>query len=166
MRLLSIDPGNKRSGMVIWDGQRVCSSGTYPNDKLLQSVNSTLRADRAVIEQVKNYGIAVGDPVLDTVFWTGRFYQALSARGIRADRMPRKTVKMHLCGKVGGVKDANVNCELRNRYGPKPTKGRPSAVYGKHRLKGDEWAAFALAVTYWDTIIMGNKCGWGTRETI
>ena len=99
-----------------------------------------------VIEMVASYGMAVGETVFETVFWIGRFFQAYDGK---AHRLYRKDVKMHLCHSMR-AKGSNITQALRDRFGEKPTKTRPNPIFGDIKLKGHEWQAFALAVTWWD----------------
>lgn len=110
-----------------------------------------------VVEQVASYGMAVGKDVFETVFWSGRFCQAWPGEW---HRMPRKDVKMHLCGN-NAAKDSNIACALIDRFDPMRTYGKmgkgwksnPGPLYG---VSKDIWAALALAITFWDTYI--GKC--------
>ena len=104
-----------------------------------------------IIEQIKSYGMTVSDSIFDTVFWSGRFYQEWVRKlGKAGSRMPRMTVKMHICHN-SRAKDSNIRQALIDRFGKPGTKKEPGLTYG---LKADMWAAFALAVTWWDQ----NNC--------
>jgi len=156
MRILAIDPGPVQSAYVVWDGVKLEPPadefgefyGGYeilPNEELQSFlVNESHRWDYVVIEKVACYGMAVGENVFETVFWTGKFCGWMVAED--AIRMPRKDVKMHLCGSMR-AKDSNIRQALIDRFGPPGTKKAPGLTYG---LKKDLWQAFALAVTYYD----------------
>ena len=67
---------------------------------------------------------------------------------------------MHLCGHPR-AKDPNIRQALLDRFGPGRekalgTKKAPGALYG---IKGDEWAALAVAITWWDQQIDKRKAG-------
>jgi hypothetical protein len=55
----------------------------------------------------------------------------------------RRDVKMFLCGS-NRAKDGNIRQALLDLVGPQGTKKAPGPTYG---LRGDEWAALAVAVT-------------------
>ncbi len=101
-------------------------------------------------ESIESYGMAVGREVFETVWWTGRFFEAVARRGANASRLPRKAVKLHLCGSVRAP-DSNIRIALLDRFGgtelAKGTKKAPGPLFG---IKSHEWAALALAVTWWD----------------
>jgi hypothetical protein len=143
--ILAIDPGPEQSAAVWWDGERVVEAATFTNHELLNWMDGFESGDM-VIEMVASYGMAVGASVFETVFWTGRFYEAWNGK---AHRLYRKDVKMHLCGN-NAAKDSNIIQALKDRFGDKPTKKRPNPVYGDIKLSGDQWQSFALAVVWWD----------------
>ena len=147
MRLLAIDPGPTTSAYAIWDGERMLDAGKIENEAMLL-YPQIVTVDLIVCEEIKCYGMPVGKEVFDTVFWTGRLYEHFSGF-IHFAMMPRLDVKLHLCGQAR-AKDSNIICALKDRFGDKPKKGCPSPTYGDHKLKADEWQAFALAVTYYD----------------
>jgi hypothetical protein len=94
--------------------------------------------------------MAVGREVFETVFWTGRFFEAATRRGADVSWLPRKAIKVHLCGSAR-AQDSNIRVALIDRFGgserAKGTKKAPGALFG---IKAHEWAALALAVTWWD----------------
>lgn len=149
MRVLAIDPGTTESAFVIWDGERIWDKGKVDNYALLAglTVNGTFKVPPSccIIEKVASYGMAVGESVFQTVFWSGRFCQAWGSRGF-FDRIPRKDVKMHLCGSMR-AKDSNIRQALIDRFGEPGKKAKPGLTYG---LSKDTWAAFGLAVTFYD----------------
>ena len=151
MRLLAIDPGTTESAYVTWDGKEIISKAKVRNRIMLDVIDSGPIGELVVIEQVKSYGMAVGESIFETVFWSGRFAE-IASQGGKFDRMPRMDVKMHLCHSPR-AKDANITQALIDRFAPntrnkgKGVKADPGFFYG---FKSDIWAAFALAVTYYD----------------
>ena len=152
MRILAIDPGTTESGVVIWDGTHIDAFGKIDNEEMFLWLEPG-KHDVAVIEQVKSYGMSVGQSVFDTVFWAGKFYDRLThTHGIPTEMMPRMDVKMHLCHSPR-AKDTNIKQALIDRFAPntpnhgKGKKASPGFFYG---FKSDIWAAMALAVTYYD----------------
>lgn len=125
--------------------------------------------NRLVIESVECYGMPVGTDVIETCYWIGRF-----DRDETAILMPRREVKLHLCGDSRAA-DPNVRQALIDRFGGKAAlssnkcgkcKGKgwfgagrppcpkcggtpppPGPLYG---IKTHLWSALALAVTYYD----------------
>jgi len=151
MRVLAIDPGPERSGMVLFDGAKIeAKNSEYNNEELVDAFGIMLSLSEVlIIEKVECYGMAVGASVFDTVFWTGRFCQAWPGEFVR---IGRKAVKIHLCGSMR-AKDTNIRQALIDRFpatggGKRPwqgTKKQPGPLYG---VKSHCWAALALAVTY------------------
>ena len=144
MLILSIDPGPQQSAVLEWDGRTIRHHRIAPNETILCEDLQTSQADVLAVEQIKSYGMAVADSIFDTVFWSGRFVQACKLP--LWVRVPRKDIKMHLCGSMR-AKDSNIRQALIDRFGAPGTKKAPGICYG---IKKDEWAAWALAVTWWD----------------
>lgn len=145
--ILAIDPGNEMSAYVLWDGQSIKHHAKVDNGALLYTIgNGVLLCDVLVIEQIASYGMAVGESVFETVFWSGRFAQVFHAQLKPVFRLKRMEVKMHLCHS-SRAKDGNIRQALIDRLGLPGTKKNPGGTYGIH---ADEWAALAVAVTWWD----------------
>ena len=152
MKIIAIDPGPIQSAYVIWDGISTDCFNIIKNQEVLErfknDVSKTI--DILVIEKVACYGMPVGESIFETVYWSGRFSEAFNG-GVH--RLPRKDVKMHLCGSMR-AKDSNITQALVDRFAPytsnkgKGKKADPGFFYG---FKKDIWQAMALAVTYWDT---------------
>jgi hypothetical protein len=153
--LFAIDPGPEMSAFVVYDGN-LLDFGYCGNREMLHFMNRVQDESyetTLVIEQIKAMGMAVGAEVFETVFWSGRFAQAWTSRGVW-DRIGRIDVKLHLCGSAR-AKDGNVRQALIDRFSDgkgekaaKGTKKEPGPLYG---VSGDVWAALAVAVTYYDT---------------
>ena len=146
MKIIAIDPGTTESAYVIWDGGKILDMEIMPNDELLDYLWVLDYAHPLVIEQVRCYGMVIGQSTLDTVFWSGRFYEAWQQHDCYL--LPRMDVKMHLCHD-SRAKNKNIRQALIDRFEPdlKPRQ-RPKTV-----LKGvgtHLWAALALAVTFYD----------------
>ena len=142
--MIAIDPGTIQSAYVQWDGLKIESKGILENKHMLEY----LRAWKyppfpLVIEQIRCYGMPIGQTTLDTVFWSGRFWQVWD--GFKY-MMPRIEVKKHLCHN-GAAKDSNIRQALIDRFGPPGVKKEPGILYG---VKKDIWAAMAIAVTWFD----------------
>jgi len=147
----AVDPGYEQSAMVVVDTQTACPQHhvIVDNEALLTILRTTIMRTQStlVLEQMESFGKAVGREVLETVFITGRFAEAWYPRPVV--RLPRRTVKMHLCH-ANHVSDAHIRQALIDRFGATRdraigTKQHPGPLYG---IKHDEWAALALAVTF------------------
>lgn len=155
MSVIAIDPGSEESALVVFDGQKVVNAIYQPNDFVLDRLQfweiDTAKGCKGpilVIEMIASYGMPVGAEVFETCVWIGRFMQAYGPS--RVDRMPRLTVKQHLCHD-SRAKDANIRQALIDRFGGKDkaigNKKAPGPLFG---ITGDLWAALALGITYWD----------------
>jgi hypothetical protein len=141
--IIAIDPGPKQSAYVIWDGVKIYDFGIVNNwgiRTVLHDIVDTVWM--AAIEMVASYGMPVGREVFETCVWIGRFCELATEH----DFVYRKDVKMHLCQSMR-AKDSNIRQALIDRFGPPGRKKEPGLTYG---LKKDLWAAFAVAVTWWD----------------
>jgi hypothetical protein len=74
-RVLAIDPGHERSVFIRYDGVRIVDHGVEVNAVLIERL--TRDADTHVrFKAIESYGMAEGREVFETVFWTGRFFEA------------------------------------------------------------------------------------------
>jgi len=165
MRVLGLDPGPTQSALVILGDRRVLWHWIEPNMAILERVayfaaiqiggKTGLRVldDELVIEQVANMGMpAVGDSMFETARWGGRFEQAWHSEcDVEAHRLKRHEVKMHLCGNMR-AKDANIRQALIDRFGGDSAIGRKHSKGPLYGLRGDEWAALAVALTWQDKV--------------
>jgi hypothetical protein len=151
MVIYAVDPGTAQSALVIYepDIARVSHRATLPNDTLLERLAATTPETAVLaVEKIEAMGMAVGAETFATVWWAGRFHQAW--RG-RAEQVTRRDVKLHLCGSMR-AKDANIRQAILDRFGGKVAaigrKAAPGPLYG---LRGHEYAALAVALTWADT---------------
>lgn len=147
MKIIAIDPGDKQSAVVVWDGRVIHDSFILDNETisiwLSDKRNYSPTYMPVVCEMIASYGMAVGETVFETCVWIGRFWDRA---GSAFHRIKRKDVKMHLCGSMR-AKDSNIRQALIDRFGSPGTRANPGLTYG---LKKDLWAAFAVAVTWHD----------------
>lgn len=149
--VLAIDPGTTHSAWCLLDSGAPVKFGTWENETILYLLNRR-NGERLVVEMIASYGMPVGREVFETCVWIGRFLQQWKNQaGLPFELIYRRDIKLHLCNSVR-AKDANIAQALRDRFGGKGTKAKPGALYG---IKGDEWAALAVAVTYWDLSLRG-----------
>jgi hypothetical protein len=148
-RLLALDPGTSRSASIALDGRtlRPLGFGIEANDALVERLRAGCEAfDLVVIEKVESFGMAVGEEVFETVFWSGRFAEAVDPVPVR--RLGRRAVKLAICGDPR-AKDPNIRQALIDRYGGKDnaigTKAEPGPL---HAIVRDVWAALALGLAW------------------
>lgn len=151
MEVLALDPGNLRSALVALRGPHVLFTRHEENAALKDWLTCQHRegatAGRVlVIEQVASMGMAVGEEVFETVFWSGRFAEAWAGEFAR---VPRREVKLALCHHQRAT-DSNIRTALLDIYGPGKdlavgTKKNPGPLFG---FRADLWAALALGLTY------------------
>lgn len=150
-RLLALDPGTSRTAWVALDlvTRRPLGFGIDPNEELLVRLRRGGGAfDLVVIEKVESFGMAVGAEVFETVFWSGRFAEAVDPTPV--ERIGRKAVKVALCGDPR-AKDPNIRQALIDRYGGRVraigTKDSPGPLHG---VAKDVWAALAVGLAWLD----------------
>lgn len=151
MMVLGVDPGPEQSAYVVFDGLQIREAAILENTALLKQLITGIPIrwcpEVLVAEKVESFGMAVGASVFETVFWTGRFLQAWAGR---SNRLSRREVKLHLCHSARAT-DANIRQAIIDRYGGSlkaiGKKAAPGPLYG---LKSHCWAAFAVALTWFD----------------
>lgn len=151
MIVVGLDPGFRQSAYVTFDGTKVLEHDIVDNDVMLTRLETAKDGVNAkelilVVEQISMGGMIAGAEIFETCFISGRFVEMWSPR--RWDRVKRTSVKMHLCGQMR-AKDANIRQALLDRFGPNAVgvKASPGPLY---KIRSHEWAALAVAVTYWD----------------
>lgn len=156
MRVIGIDPGNTESAYCIIDREtrRPLDFGKLDNESLRRYLREELHfdeEDRAAIEMVASYGMAVGRDVFDTCRWVGRFEEILTRKLYVPPRLIyRKEEKLHICHD-SRAKDANIRRALIDRFAEhdlkngKGTKKDPDWFYG---FSNDVWAAYSVALVF------------------
>lgn len=139
-RIIGIDPGPRESAFVVWDGERVVSSGDLPNQELATYLDSA--CSPIACEWIESFGMAVGREVFETVFAVGMFSQHVD----RLRLVPRRDVKLHLC-QSPRARDGNIRQALIDRFGEVGSKKNPGPLFG---ISQHRWAALAVAVTAFD----------------
>jgi len=146
VKILAIDPGPTESAFVEIHDSVMVRKGKIPNAELIDLMRNVF-LDVVVIERIASYGMAVGEEVFETVFWSGRFAQIALLDLADVHRIPRLKVKLNLC-KDSKAKDSNIRQALIDRYGgPRATKKGGEL----HGVSKDIWAALAVGLTYLDT---------------
>ena len=148
--IIAIDPGNSASAFCTLEGDRPAGFGKEANADVLIRLRREWNPaeDLLALEMIASYGMAVGREVFETCLWIGRYIEAWEARQGKYRLVYRKEVKIFHCDTVRAT-DSNIRAALVDRYGPGKDaavgrKAAPGPLYG---IKGDEWAALAVALT-------------------
>lgn len=154
--ILAIDPGNVESAycFISEENYKPLIFDKVENQKLLEIIEEYKEfIDKAAIEMVASYGMAVGKTVFDTCVWIGRFVQKLKDLEVKDYKfIYRKDVKMNLCHSMK-AKDSNIRQALIDRFGIVGTKKEQGFFYG---FKSDIWSAYAVGITYLDKEKLGE----------
>jgi hypothetical protein len=156
----AIDPGPDTSAFVDWDGSSIINYGFFNNEDHFNSfvrdgdIGEIRFINKIFIEQIQCYGMPVGNEIFETVHWAGRLTEQYINANKCVERVPRKDVKLHLCGSCA-AKDSNVITAIADRFDPlrkfgnlgKGKKSCPGPLYG---ISKDIWQALALALTVYD----------------
>ena len=142
--ILAIDPGETESAYLFMsDRGSVFDHGKIPNRDLLILIK-TREYHRLVIEEVRSYGMAVGQSVFTTIEWIGRFHQCAFDRSLPVSKVGRKEVAIYWCCSPK-AKDSNIRARMLDVYGKPGTKRDQGNTYG---ITKDVWSALAIA-GYW-----------------
>jgi len=147
--VIGIDPGAKQSSLVVWDSvaKVITYKGILDNDHVPFCVRSAPSKSIVAIEQLRGYGLRVGNDTFDSIWWSGVFAEAAKSAGMPFYMLPRADICNHLtdnpkCGDKG-IRDA-----LIDRYGEQGSRKEPGRLYG---IKSHMWAALAAAVVAGET---------------
>ena len=149
MKILAIDPGCRESAwcefnpLAATPKLRFIAAGKEKNKDLLRKIHQfgpRLNVVMAV-EMIKSYGNVMGDEVIETCVWIGRFIQAW---GGEHELLPRKTVVTQICNNPR-AKDSNVRAALIDRFGGRGAEKKGGALAD---VKNDMWSALAVAVAF------------------
>lgn len=143
MILYAIDPGERQSGWVLFDGKTVLDSGVHDNGDMLTWIRAGQGADVLAIEMAEAWaGAKVWRQVFTTVRWAGRMQQCWRDPDAVCF-VTRAEVKRHLLGKMAG-NDGQIRQALMEAIGEPGTKRAPGPTHG---VTSHAWAALAVAVT-------------------
>lgn len=166
--ILAIDPGTTESAWVLFDSQLsvIDECGQETNLALLARLKGAsffevsparcVHVDVMAVEMIKSYGNIMGDSVIETCVWIGRFIQAWNGNyGL----LPRKTVVTTVC-RNPAAKDKNVRQALIDRFVPpagiSESERKKRFRWALSGVKNDIWSALAVAVA-WSDIGMVNS---------
>lgn len=142
-----LDPGPKQSALVgIGLSREVRFHQVWDNDDMAWYVAHCIPSEAVLAyEMVRTYGMAVGEPVFDTVFHLGRIVQAHGGPSLR---LYNTDVRLYLCKNVR-ASQSNIRQAIIDLYGGLKeiaigTKKKPGPLYG---IKSHEWSALGIALT-------------------
>ena len=152
--VLAIDPGSSKSAFVLWDGKEILYSGHRPNEDviaILYAANEDAKVNPALaIESMVSIPQGGGKSICDTIWWSGRFYEAWQGK--------REMVPVHVIKKALGAKnDLGIRTALIQRFGPPGKKADPGLTYGLQGTRYHLWRAFAVAVVWYDHLEFQGK---------
>lgn len=107
MRILGIDPGTEKSGVVLCRDDPHRSPNVFPlyadeeqNDRVLQQLRTGIyfgeRVDVVFCETIEPMGLPVGHSTLGTMRWIGRFQEAWEVCRRREAEYSKILSKLHL----------------------------------------------------------------------
>lgn len=141
MKVIGIDPGQEYSHFVSWE-DGIIDKGSHQNFVILHMLEIASRNSLIGIEQIRGYGLKVGNETFDTCFWTGRFYEVAAKNGGGVVMVPRKNIITHFCGNATAG-DKFLRQALVDIYGDPGTKKNPGTLFG---ISGHLWAALGVAL--------------------
>ena len=177
MKIYAIDPGTTYSGAVLFNTETMLPEYGWivENADIIQAIWEWYQNSQDVrpvfgIERPAGQGMPMGHDLVQTVLWSGRFYQCCEDYDMPVQWTYRRVVKLHLTGKAN-TKDSNVNPALKERlcewHGctEKELKGKkasPGPLYIEtldvrrknpigFGLSDHMWPALALALTQHET---------------
>lgn len=153
--ILAIDPGTTESGWCKIDVADMSDAHSIRPIDFWKSNNRYVLGkisgnDIVVIEKLVSYGNRIGNEVLETCEWVGRFTQRAEDLGIPVYFVKRIDEKRQICG-TPTANDSMIRNALIAEFAThdkktgKGTKSNPDYFYG---FKADVWQAFAVGVTY------------------
>lgn len=154
MKILGVDPGTTKTAWIIFETEKfkILDFGINENLVVVESIISpSAKIDVMAIELIKSYGNVMGDSVIETCIWTGRFIQACPFPWVT---IPRKTVVTELCHNPR-AKDSNVRQAIIDLYrelyaipNPKDVIGKKSSPGPLYGVTADVWSALAIVICY------------------
>jgi hypothetical protein len=164
MKVLGIDPGTKKTGLVLYDSEcnKVLEKEILENHESVRWVRKLAHEDRvdiAGIEMMACMGMTVGQETFEACAWIGHWERVLWDLGKETRKVYRVKVKCHHCGSSRAT-DSNISQALKDRFpatggGADPWKGikkQPGPLYG---MKSHMWSALAIAMYTADNYSFG-----------
>lgn len=170
MIILGIDPGNEKSGIVVYNSTKIKIEflAHMDNDEVIENLrgNFTIEKnkwDLVAIEDIECMGFRVGKTTFDTCKWIGRFQEAWKTFSKKEARLiSRGDEKIVICGcktfvnpDTGsrcGILDKHIRLSLIEMFpetggGRIPqigTKNKSGPLYG---MSNHTWSALSVAIT-------------------
>lgn len=147
---IGIDPGPTKSALVYLNGNNVRGC-IEPNHVVLSALEIVTREDHLLaIESPEPFGKRVGWDIFETIYWTGRFYQAFPFKAVRYGRGHIKTA---ITGRRS-AKDSDIRSAMISRFGGSERVAignakAPGPLYGIVR---DMWQGLAVAILFRDEV--------------
>jgi len=163
--VLAIDPGQRKSGWVLWDVDvgSVLAAEHTDNVQCREIVfpwfmqRYDTHALLPIIETMRSYGKDVGISVFETCFWIGRFWDMFSCAGFHTLTLMRQDhVGQVLLGRNRRFNNGDIRKKLIEMYGAPGTKKTPGATALLAGNGGHTWQAAALAATYLELLKSGQ----------
>ena len=142
MIIAGIDPGPHSSGFCVWDTDAQKIKFSIPNMINYNIGRARFGETVYIIEDIKSYGMAVGESVFSTCKQIGELLYRLD----NIESVYKRDIQLHFCNTVR-AKDTNIKRVLLDRFGEKGTKKNPGLTYG---LSNHAWDAFALCILHQD----------------
>lgn len=160
--ILSIDPGTNKTGIVhTYNGKIMFVDSKMDNHHVLDFLK-TMKAGMVAMETLVPYNQKVGKTTFETIFWTGRFYEASA---IPITKISRREIKSFLVGRMT-ANDAIIRRAVLSLYpvsggGATPqigTKAEPGPLFG---VTSHAMQALAVGITaYGKRLHMRNLMGF------
>ena len=149
--IIAIDPGPIESAYCLIENGTPTGFWKVRNDVLLAVLRRPISGQVCVCERIRGYGMPAGAELFETCEWSGQYKEAVQARGCEWHWLPRREVKLALCG-TSRAKDGNVRQAIIDRFGGKDKAiGRKKTGYGPlHGASTDMWAAIAVGLVWLD----------------
>lgn len=150
MMILGIDPGERTSGVVLYDQGAHCvrRAETVDRAELEKRLRHGPAPNLIVCEEIVAMGVPFSSNLRETCRTIDRLEYIAQWRGIPWRTITRSQVKIAMCGQCRGVGDANVAAAVRERFGGngcRGTKKNPGPLYG---VSGHAWQALACVVAW------------------
>ncbi len=141
MKIFAVDPGTNESAFVFYDSENeeLINFGKLKNKDLLQEIKKLKEEDLFAIEMIKSYGNVMGDSIIQTCVWIGRFIETWGRDYLP---IPRKTIVTALCNNPR-AKDKNVRQTLIDLFGGEEEIKKGGKLF---KVAKDVWSALALAI--------------------
>lgn len=117
--ILGLDPGTTKSAYVLFDPttQKISSLAIEQNESLIKMLRIPNKLVRVfAMETMACFGFVIGQEVMETIRWEGRFMEAMRHQHVTIFPVKRKQVVTHHTGNAKGG-DSAVRAAMRTRFG-------------------------------------------------